>query len=248
MQEIIQKILRNEIMYYVVVPVSLPILGWIKNWHDIKVKNRTMGYWKIKYRRSESFYDIALKTYICMMINIFVVGVIKALSSFWLEKRLTYIICGFICSIVNSVIVICVVKKPKTKIELYTDGRIKQFLLFMLDFIFSIGFWTTSSGKYQYIISLTFGMSLFFWALLLVKYMDMVYILDKSWADIYVNGAETVKCVYAGSIRKNGNWIYVDRYIEDYYEEIRIKESEIVRIDYYGEPIIDVRKLSLRRN
>lgn len=88
----------------------------------------------------------------------------------------------------------------------------------------------------------------FFGALLLVKCMDMVYILDKSCADIYVNGAETVKCVYAGSIRKNGNWIYVDRYIEDYYEEIRIKESEIVRIDYYGEPLIDVRKLSLRRN
>lgn len=248
MQEIIQKILRNEIMYYVVVPVSLPILGWIKNWHDIKVKNRTMGYWKIKYRRSESFYDIALKTYIRMMINIFVVGVIKTLASFWLEKRLTYIICGFICSIVNSVIVICVVKKPKTKIELYTDGRIKQLLLFMLDLIFSIGFWTSSFGKYQYIVSLTFGMSLFFLALLLVKCMDMVYILDKSCADIYVNGAETVKCVYAGSIRKNGNWIYVDRYIEDYYEEIRIKESEIVRIDYYGEPLIDVRKLSLRRN
>lgn len=175
-------------------------------------------------------------------------GVIKTLASFWLEKRLTYIICGFICSIVNSVIVICVVKKPKTKIELYTDGRIKQLLLFMLDLIFSIGFWTSSFGKYQYIVSLTFGMSLFFWALLLVKCMDMVYILDKSCADIYVNGAETVKCVYAGNIRKNGNWIYVDRYIEDYYEEIRIKESELVRIDYYGEPLIDVRKLSLRRN
>lgn len=53
-------------------------------------------------------------------------------------------------------------KKPKTKIELYTDGRIKQLLLFMLDLIFSIGFWTSSFGKYQYIVSLTFGMSLFF--------------------------------------------------------------------------------------
>ena len=182
------------------------------------------------------------------MINIFVVGVIRILGSLWLEKRLTYIICGFICSTVNSVIVICVIKKPKTKIELYADGRTKQLLLFTLDLIFSIAFWAMPFKKYQYIVSLAFGMSLIFWTLLLVKCMDMVYILDKSCADIYVNGAETVKCVYAGSIRKNGNWIYVDRYIEDYYEEIRIKESEIVRIDYYGEPLIDVRKLSLRRN
>lgn len=107
-------------------------------------------YWKIKHRRSDSFYDIALKTYIYMMINIFVMGVIRILISFWLVKRLTYIICGFICSIVNSVIVICVVKKPKTKIELYTDGRTKQLLLFMLNLIFSIGFWVTPFKKIDY--------------------------------------------------------------------------------------------------
>lgn len=247
MQEIIQKILKNEIMYYVVVPIILPIIGWIKSWYDIRIKNRKMGYWKLKYRRATSFYDIAIKTYLYMLINLIVMAVIRLLCTFWIEERLTYIIGVLTCSIVNLVIVICFVKNPKTKIEFYTDGRKKQLLLFILGFIFSIGFVEMYLKKYQFTISAIYFLALIIWACFLAKYTDMVYILDKSCADIYVNGSEAVKCIYAGSMKKNGNWIYVVRYVGEYYEEIRIKESEIVRIDYYGEPDIIIQKLSLKR-
>ena len=91
------------------------------------------------------------------------------------------------------------------------------------------------------------GIALAGWVFVLFKYVDMIYILDKSCADIYVNGAESVKCIHAGSMRKNGGWIYVERYIGDYLEEIRIKESEIVRIDYYGEPLVTVQRLKIFR-
>lgn len=205
MQEIIQKILKNEIMYYVVVPIILPIIGWIKSWYDIRIKNRKMGYWKLKYRRVTSFYDIAIKTYLYMLINLIVMAVIRLLCTFWIEER------------------------------------------FILGFIFSIGFVEMYLKKYQFTISAIYFLALIIWACFLAKYTDMVYILDKSRADIYVNGSEAVKCIYAGSMRKNGNWIYVVRYVGEYYEEIRIKESEIVRIDYYGEPDIIIQKFSLKK-
>ena len=41
---------------------------------------------------------------------------------------------------------------------------------------------------------------------------------------------------------KHGDWIIVNRYINGLNEEIRIKEGDIVRIDYYGDPRIIVDK------
>lgn len=38
MKEMLQKTLSSEVMYYVVVPIMVVILGWIKNERDIKEK------------------------------------------------------------------------------------------------------------------------------------------------------------------------------------------------------------------
>ncbi|MBD5520218.1 MAG: hypothetical protein HDR03_03180 [Lachnospiraceae bacterium] len=248
MLEIIHKILKNEIMYYVIVPIILPIFGWIKNWYDIKVKNKKMGYWKIKYRRGYSFYDIAIKTYIYMMINFFIMQLISYICSFWIDEKLSYISFGIIFVVINIIIMFYITKRPQTIIELWTNKRIKQMLLGILCFIFSIGFFMELVTKYQYALLIAYGVALIVWSILLFKCTDKVFILDKPYADIYVDGAETVKCIYAGSMKKNGGWIYVNRDVEGYDEEIRIKESEIVRIDYYGDPLVIIQNLRKKPN
>ena len=72
-------------------------------------------------------------------------------------------------------------------------------------------------------------------------------ILDNRYADIYIKDNEKAEQAAAGTIKKQGDWIIVRRYIHEYEEEIRIKEEDIVRIDYYGEPIIFIRKFGKRR-
>lgn len=76
-------------------------------------------------------------------------------------------------------------------------------------------------------------------------YCDVVFILDNRYADIYVKGSERARFAEAGSIKKLGEWIIVNRYANGYDEEIRIKESDIVRIDYYGRQMLMVEKRKL---
>lgn len=80
----------------------------------------------------------------------------------------------------------------------------------------------------------------------------MIFILDKSYADIYVNGNVVAEGVIAGSMRRQGDWVFVAREIEGSFEEIRIREEKITRIDYYGEPVISIepyfKKRSYRKN
>lgn len=40
MKEFLLKILNSEIMYYVIIPIVVVILGWIKSGHDLKEKIR----------------------------------------------------------------------------------------------------------------------------------------------------------------------------------------------------------------
>lgn len=232
-----QRIFKSEIMYYVIVPVCLLLFERINSWYEIKNENRKMGYWKIKIKRAPSFYTIAINLYKLMMINLLIMDIIKYISCFWIKKALSYIIISIIYIIINTLIVVYIAKQPKTKIALLTNQRTKQILMGILWFIFNIVFFLEIIPKYKYIIELIVGIALIRWFIFLSKYADTTFILDKSYADIYINGSEAVKGIYAGSMRKKGGWIYIDRNIEGFDEEIRIKESEIIRIDYYGEPI-----------
>lgn len=100
-------------------------------------------------------------------------------------------------------------------------------------------------GKYASIVEIIFGILLFVWVICLFNYCDIAFILDNRYADIYVKGSERAQFAEAGSIKKHGEWIIVNRYVNGYDEEIRIKESDIVRIDYYGGPMIMVERRKL---
>ncbi len=61
MKEFLLKIFSSEIMYYVVVPIVVVFLGWIKSGRDIKEKNKELGYWMMKCRKLVTFPDIAFR-------------------------------------------------------------------------------------------------------------------------------------------------------------------------------------------
>ena len=126
--------------------------------------------------------------------------------------------------------------------ELWKDGEKKRLLIITLYMIYGIPFFLELYGKCTWIIEAIFCVLLSIWAICLFNFYEVAFILDNRYADIYVKGSEQAQFAAAGSIKKQGEWIIVNRYINEYDEEIRIKESDIVRIDYYGGPIIIVEK------
>lgn len=61
MKESLLKIFDSEIMYYVVIPIVIVLLGWVKNERDLKEKNKELGYWMLKCRKIPTFPDITHK-------------------------------------------------------------------------------------------------------------------------------------------------------------------------------------------
>ena len=102
-------------------------------------------------------------------------------------------------------------------------------------------------GDFSIIISIVFTVLLLLWVHCLFKYCDVAFILDKSYADIYIKGSETIYSVAAGTLKKQGDWIFVTKKLSNHYIELRIREDDIARTDYYGEPIVKVVKSGLKR-
>lgn len=146
---------------------------------------------------------------------------------------------------INAIITFRNCKSYNSKIEFWQDGKLKRKLAITLYLIYAISLLADISEKYSWIVEGIFIILLMVWIICLLNYCDVAFILDNRYADIYVKGSERAQFAEAGSIRKHGEWIIVNRYVNGYDEEIRIKESDIVRIDYYGEPMITVEKRNL---
>lgn len=245
MKEILLKIFNSEIMYYVVIPIVVVLLGWIKNERDLKEKNKELGYWMLKCRKLITFPDIALKTYKMLATNLIVTFVVEAILCFWKGMIVSYIISGIWYFGINALVIFLNCRSVNGKIEFWKNGKAKGVLAITLYFIYSIPFFLGLYGKYTSTVEIIFSILLLVWVLCLFNYCDVAFILDNRYADIYVKGSESAQFAEAGSIKKHGEWILVNRYVNGYAEEIRIKESDIVRIDYYGGPMIMVEKRKL---
>ena len=253
MKEMLQKTLSSEVMYYVVVPIMVVILGWIKNERDIKEKNKELGYWMLECKKLSTFPDIMLKTYKIMAINLFATIAVRQIlcNCKIMTFSYSYIIFGIWYFSINIVITLWNCKRNNGKIEFWNNGKRKRMLAIMLYLIYCIPFLGEISDKYSLVSETIFIILLIFWINYLFNCCDVAFILDSRYADIYVKGSETAQFAEAGSMRKHGDWIIVNKYANGYDEEIRIKESDIVRIDYYGEPMIMVETRNLfskRRN
>ena len=245
MENFLFTIFNNEIMYYVIVPIVVVLLGWLKNKNDLKVKNKELGYWKIKCRREVTFIDIVMLYYKAMLICMIIANVIKTVYDFLKMPKGMYIFLEILYLLVNALMAVLILKSTTAKVELLKKGKEKRIFVWGLWFIFGIPFVTDIHGINNVVTKIVFIILLVGWMILLFKCCDTAFILDNRYADIYIKGCDQAQFAEAGSITRRGDWIIVNRYIHGYEEEIRIKESDIVRIDYYGDPLIMVKKAKL---
>lgn len=245
MKEFLLKIFNSEIMYYVVVPIVVVFLGWIKSERDLKEKNKELGYWMMKCRKLPTFPNIAFRIYKMMAINLVIMHIVRIILHLWKGMLFSHIVSGILYFSINALITLLNCMSVKGKVEFWKSGKCKIVLTIALYSIYGIPFFLELYGKYTAIVEIVFGLLLFVWAVCLFRYCDIAFILDNRYADIYVKGSESAQFAEAGSIKKQGEWIIVNRYVNGYDEEIRIRESDIVRIDYYGGPMISVEKRKL---
>lgn len=240
------QILNNNVVYYIIVPIGIVVLGWIKNEHDIKKKNKELGYWVKEYKVLHNFQDMVVSLYKKLGICGGVTVSIRIILEIYTNKLTSYIFAGGVYILVSAIIINKQWRKTDMRIEFLTEGRAKKILICVLNVIFIYGFGAFNlNKKYNNVMELIFSGMLVIWFYFIYKYNDITYVLDNRFADIYIKGNEKVETVEAGTIEKQGDWIRVRRYTNKYEEEIRIKEEEIVRIDYYGEPII-INKKNMR--
>lgn len=242
MIEAVQKILKSEIMYYVIVPLAIVVLNWIKNWLDVKGKNKELGYWMKKCKRVTTFVDIAMKMYKRLAVIFFVIIFIIFFVFSTTGELLRCIMSGILYFIFGGAVVFQTWRETHTRVEFMTNGKCKKILILALYFIFGFALFGKMFGN---ILEIAFLTVLFIWACFLLKYSDVVFVIEKPYADIYVKGSEKAEHAEAGNIIKQGEWIIVSRYINGIEEEIRIRESDIARIDYYGKPMIFMGKRKL---
>lgn len=238
----VQKILQSEIMYYVIIPLAIVVLNWIKNWLDVKGKNKELGYWMKKCKRATTFVDIAMKMYkklaVIFFVSIFIIFYIFSTTG----ELLHCIMSGILYFIFGGAVVFQTWRETQTRVEFMTNGKCKKVLILALYFIFGFALFGKMFGN---ILEIAFLTVLVIWAYFLLKYSDVVFVIEKPYADIYVKGSEKAEYAEAGSIVKQGGWIIVSRYINGFEEEIRIRESDITRIDYYGKPMVFMGKRKL---
>jgi hypothetical protein len=245
MKDFLLKIFNNDIMYNIIVPIVLILLGWIKNKHDLKEKNKELGYWIMKWKRFPTYVDVLYNIYIRMAISLVIMLVVMLAIYYAKGTTALYVVLGSFYFSINALITFCFYRGIKSKVEFWKNGKQKRLLTITLYIIFEMPFFIQLNNKYNFILEVIFSILLFIWALCLHKYCDVAYILDNRYADIYIRGNEKTQSAEAGSIKKYGEWIIVHRYVNGYDEEIRIRESDIVRIDYYGGPMIVLEKQKL---
>ena len=241
--ELYQQAIKSEATYHIIIPIAILTLGWLKNRIDINKKNKMLGYWKLRYRRGESFDTIVFKLYSYYAFNQLIwICLVDVLSSM-IGHIISNIICGSIFVLINIFILYKIKEKAEVKLILYENRKRKNILLYLLFVLMGISFYI---NFFDLIGVAIIVLSLIIWFIYAFKYSDTVYILDNRIADIHVTGSDKIEAVFAGDIIKRGEWLYIysiDHQYDGKFKQIRIKESNVIRIDYYGEPVIIVKKI-----
>lgn len=219
----------------------IPIfLEWIKSHYDLKKENKSLGYWTIKFREISTFKEIAIKAYKRLAIILFFSIVIAQVLALWSKNNFSIVVASLFYFFVGAIYIILVMRNRKIKVEFLAKGKEKKRLLFSLYLIFGMVMVISGNKKHENLISVFFVVVLLIWVCYLFRYSERAMILDNRYANIYVRNSETAEFAEAGSIKKQGKWIIVKRYVNGFDEEIRIRENDIIRIDYYGGPIVIV--------
>lgn len=242
MEEMTPIIIISDIITKVIFPVIVFIVQrWISK-KDVNEKNKGLGWWKMSARREFGFVDIALSAYQYFVIVFVSVYVIKGMINIFTIWEISFIVWGILYLSIAALFVLYVSINVKVRVEMKADRNNKWKHIISLYLICSIPLFSKVPLKFYILNILFFTLLLLCWVYCLFEYCDMAYIIDHKYADIYVREGEVVKCIETDSIQKKGEWVIGQKEGNVGKQEIRVRENDIVRMDYYGQSIIRIEK------
>ena len=248
MEEASFVVILINILKGLVFPIIVCIVQqWISK-KNIKEKYKGMSYWKMETRREFSFVDIELAAYKYFSIICIIVYGLKGILNIFGVNKISLIGWEILYCSIAALFVLYVRKNVKFRKEMLVDKKKKWELIILIFVIQSVPILSeVSNGVYIFNI-LFWGMLLLGWAYCVLEYCDVVRVIEYQYADIYLSENEIIRGIETENIKKKGKWILVKQGVGETRREIRILETQIVRIDYYGEPIIDIEKRKLFKN
>jgi|GEM_PF-2074520 hypothetical protein len=236
-------ILDNNLMYYVIVPLGTLVLGWLKSAYDIRKKNIEMGAGVKKYKRVKDFTDVAMRMYIRLAIICMLLIIMREIAYIFFNKKRVYITSIIIYVAMNILLLIWNHNKVLTRLEFLTDKKWKRMLIGSLCLVYFYAFLVVDiRAKTELVHTLIFAIILATWSVCLNKKCGVsFFIIDYGLADLHLKSGEKIEAALTETIQKRGKWITLKRYISDHEEEICVREDDVVRIEYYGEPAIGVK-------
>lgn len=228
-----QKILNSNVTYYIIVPFFLLFLEWIKNWYDINRKG--IKYALGKHKNICPFFSLyrnfSMGIYLIFCGLMFIYELIEIF-----EIKISHLEIYFLCTM-NILGIIYLIKKLHEEIyqiELlkYKICKIISFILEELSFSLPIIYLNNQNIAYVW---LTIQIVL----LIMVNFFsDHILIYRNRYVAIVIEGGEILKDIQIDKLYVRKRWLIIKEDTNKIIREHRIREEDVVRIDYYGEKYI----------
>lgn len=232
MKTVIEKILNSNITYYIVVPFFILILGWIHNWHDKKSQSVTIM--KGKIRRKCPFFkvysDFVRKISVYMVCVLIAYGFLLSLEvlhitvPMWIKILYFSMVCGF-----GVIDLIFEIKTVRCRIELLKHKVGKIIVLALTEAIYFMPIFMLNHADDK--ATLVWGIALCALVLLVLVFSDHILIYSNKYVSVVLNDGTEIKDIQIDKIKVKRKWMIINKIGEN---EIRIRESSVVRINYYG--------------
>lgn len=141
-----------------------------------------------------------------------------------------------------SIIVTLKTDKKILKRIKYAEKRTEKMTLLLSNYIIFIMIFCTGWIEMDYLCLYEIGLTVVvvIWAAFLIKVSNATTIIYHKYADIYLKTGGKIERIQTYSIKKEKEIVTMLQ--ENDEKEIHIREEDIRRVDYYGEPICKVRK------
>ena len=238
MKAAVDKMLNSNIIYYIIVPFLILILGWGHDWYD--KKSQGISIMKGKRKRKCPFFRVYINFVrkiseytLCVLI---VYGLLLCLEVLHIKipmwVKLLYISVVYGGGLIKLILQI---KTVRGRIELLKHKVGKIIFLALTELIYLMPIHMLSHADDT--VSLVWGITLYTLVLLVPVFSDNILIYSNKYVSVVLNDGTEIKDIQIDKIKVKRRWIIINKTEKN---EIRISESAVVRINYYGEEYMKV--------
>lgn len=236
MREIIYRCLNSNITFYIVVPLLLLVLGWIKDWYDKKAQQGITTF--ERPREKCPFFEVYI-LFVYQLQVVFFIGLIFLITieACGIKTAIQYRIIAFFR--ISFLGLICLkenLKKEKYRLEMLKNGKGKIVYCVFTEIVCFMNIFICDKKFCPFIL---YG-SMFIVGIFAYVCSDHIIIYDNKYLSLVLNNGDEIKDIQIDKIKSKKNTLIVDKSKDDEKRIVQIDKLFITRINYYGEEYMKV--------